>query len=118
MRPTRDDAEALQDQRAAEIAAQLALPRIPTRDFLLKGTDGKIDTENSKLAAWVAEFIGKKKEKADAEVAEMKKKVQQDEEARLAKERERQRRLARINNAEDLAPLLKEKESKPIPQCA
>ena len=110
----RDDAEAVQDRRAVELAAQLTLPRIPTRDSLLKGTDGKPDTESAKLAQWVAEVIGKKKERADAEVAEMKKKVNQDEEARLARERERQRRLARINNAEDLEPLLKEKESKPI----
>jgi Ca2+-binding EF-hand superfamily protein len=110
----REDAEAVQDRRAAELAAQLALPRIPTRDALLKGSDGKPDTESAKIGDWVAEAIGKKKDRADAEVAEMRKKVKVDEDARLAKERERQRRLARINNAEDLEPLLKERESKPI----
>lgn len=108
----RDDAEAIQDKRLQELLAQQSLPRIPTRDALLKGTDGKDDTEATKSGDWVAAFIGKKKAKADAEVEELKKKVQEEDVQRLAKEKERQRRLSKVSNYDDLIPL--RKESKPV----
>jgi hypothetical protein len=108
----RDDAEAIQDKRVQEILAQAAIPRIPTRDSLLKGTDGKDETEVTKSGDWVAEFIAKKKSKADAEVDELRKKVQEEDATRVAKEKERQRRLSKVSNYDDLVPV--RRESKPV----
>ena len=107
----REEAEAIQDQRMQELLAQMALPRIPTRDFLLKGTDGKDDTEATKSGQWVSEFIAKKKVKADAEVDELKKKFLEQDAARLAKEKERARRLAKLGNYDELE--VSRKESRP-----
>ncbi len=110
----REEAEAIQDQRVQELLAQMALPRIPTREFLLKGTDGKEDTEATKSGQWVSEFIAKKKVKADAEVDELKKKVQEEDQAQKAKEKERQRRLAKLATYDDMQLLRRESKQTTI----
>jgi hypothetical protein len=104
----REEAEAIQDKRAAELATLMALPRIPTRDEVLKDVkekEIKEDVELTKTNDWVQNFIDKKKAQAEKEIDELKKKFQQDEQERIAKEKERQRRLTKMAEYGDYIPV-------------
>jgi hypothetical protein len=104
----REESEAIQDKRAAELAAMMALPRIPTRDELIKDKDAKEDVESTKINDWVQKFMDDKKDKAQKEIDEIKKKYHDEEQVRIDKEKERQRRLAKLSDYSDLVPLRNE----------
>lgn len=107
----REAAEAIQDKKAAELAILITLPRIPTRDEIFKDAKNT-ESELTKINAWVQMFIDDKKVKAQKEIDEIKRTYQEEEQARTDKEKERQRRLAKLGDYSDLVPIRAEAANK------